>query len=114
MSSDESENEDLTKNPRFLVHRPRWRAEELSTWLRMFDSSHMIERRSCGDHHGAYPRLRVYKSPQDFSKSTRFVPGLPINAYDPDWLARQADVDRYVRHNKDERYDLSCDIGLLK
>jgi hypothetical protein len=80
----------------------------------MFDSSHMIERRSCGDHRGAYPRLRIYKSPQDFSKSIRFVPGLPVNAYDPDWLARQADIDRYVRHNKDEHYDLSCDMGLLK
>jgi hypothetical protein len=114
MSSDESENDDLTKNPRFFVLSPRWRAKELSTWLRMFDSLYMIERRSGGDGRGAYPRLRIYKSPQSFSRSTRFVPGLPVNTYDPSWLARQADADRYVRQNKEEHYDFSCDIGVLK
>ena len=114
MSSDESEYDDLTKNPRFFVRSPRWRAKELTAWLRLFDSVHMIERRSSGDGRGAYPRLRIYASPSSFSRSIKFVPGLPVNAYDPGWLARQGDTDRYVRQDIEERYDFSCDMGILK
>jgi hypothetical protein len=114
MSSDKSEHDDLTGHPRFFVLCPIWRAKELTSWLRMFNSVHMIERRSGDDGRGAYPRLRILATPQRLSGTNKFVSGLPINAYDPSWLARQNDANRYVRHSKEEDYDFLCNIDILK
>jgi hypothetical protein len=82
MSSDESDGKELVRNPsarletpRFQVLRPWWRATELTTWLHIFDSIHMIERRSGdGGSRGDYPRLRVdnAQSPT-YSNSQNFV-----------------------------------------
>ncbi|KAF8877194.1 hypothetical protein BD779DRAFT_1429120, partial [Infundibulicybe gibba] len=94
MSSDESEDEDAhiqaaarLDNPRFKILQPKWRAKPLTIWLRVIDSVHLISRRS-GDKsaRGAYPRLRISNErAPEFSKSKKFVKGLPKNAYDPVW-----------------------------
>ncbi|KAF8879037.1 hypothetical protein BD779DRAFT_1415952, partial [Infundibulicybe gibba] len=94
MSSDESEDEDAhiqaaarLDNPRFKILQPKWRAKPLTIWLRVIDSVHLINRRS-GDKsaRGAYPRLCISdERAPEFSKSKKFVKGLPKNAYDPVW-----------------------------
>ena len=112
MSSDESDLDELPtyprarlKNRRYYVLRPQWRAEELTDWLHIFDSAHMIMRRSqSGGSRGALPHLRLYnaQSPK-FSESKSFVRGLPASAYDEEWLANKH--EHIVRHNKDETYN---------
>jgi hypothetical protein len=123
MSSDESDGKELVRNPsarletpRFQVLRPWWRATELTTWLHIFDSVHMIERRSGdGGSRGAYPRLRVdnAQSPT-YSNSQNFVRGLPINAYNQRWLAGRQDVPFSVRPAEGEMYDFSHDANVLE
>ncbi|KAF8880278.1 hypothetical protein BD779DRAFT_1675976 [Infundibulicybe gibba] len=115
MSSDESEDEDThirsaarLDNPRFKILEPRWRARQLTIWLRVIDSIHLVSRR-CGDKsaRGAYPRLRISNErAPEYSKSKKFVKGLPENAYDTIWLHEQYDAYVNVRPSP-ERYDFN-------
>lgn len=117
MSSDESDREELPRNPRarletphFYVHSPRWRATRLTTWLHIFDAAHTVYRRS-GEAglRGAYPRLRVQNMENPvFSSSKKFVRGLPLNAYDQQWLASRNDVPFTIQPAM-ERYDFDHD-----
>ena len=123
MSSDESDLEELSEhrharieNPRFYVLRPRWRSPVLSAWLHVFDSMHMISRRSLlGPSRGAYPHLRIdnAESPR-YSTSQAFVRDLPINAYDAQWIANKTGCDYSVRPNRYWNYDFSHSNDLLQ
>ena len=122
MSSDESDHDVVAShpparrtNPRYLVRNPEWRAADLTYWLRTFDAGHMIERRSVeGGSRGAFPRLRVYNAESsNISKKKTFVRGLPINAYDQQWLARRKDIQFCVTPDE-QRYDFSHDPDILE
>jgi len=114
MSSDESDLDELPRyprarleNPRYYVLRPQWRAEALGDWLHIFDSVHMVTRRSqSGGSRGALPHLRLYnaQSPK-FSESKSFVRALPINAYNDVWLSNKHGSEYTVRPNRDEIYN---------
>ena len=65
-------------------------------WLRVFDSLYLRHRNQeeHGDQRGCMPRRREHSAKE--STSRKFVPGLPINAYRPDWLEQQMDVPNMV------------------
>lgn len=86
MSSDESDGEDGS-GPVFRVRRPIWRAPVVGRWLQLFDSLNLKRRQLMQDKRGCYPRIRVRSSEPSHSKG--FVEGLPMNAYDESWMARQ-------------------------
>ena len=113
MSSDESDLDELPRyprarleNPRYYVRRPRWRAEALGDWLRIFDSVHMVTHRSqSGGSRGALPHLRLYNAQSaKLSERESFVRALPINAYEEEWLANKHRSEYTVQPNKDEIY----------
>ncbi|KAJ7128190.1 hypothetical protein C8R43DRAFT_887276, partial [Mycena crocata] len=94
MSTDESEgeNEDGEPNQRdperaqYQILNPQWRARRVAVWIRLFDSIHKILRKESGAAAaaGSFPRNRRMTSRQ--STSNKFVPGLPINTYDTQWM----------------------------
>ncbi len=115
MSSDESETEDVDgqHHTQFQILAPLWRARRISGWLRMFDSIHNILRRG-GDteaSQGSFPRRR--RAGQRRSSSAKFVAGLPINAYDSDWIARDA-RRRYDLRPSTEHYDFNHDDDIME
>ncbi|KAJ7041256.1 hypothetical protein C8F04DRAFT_1304069, partial [Mycena alexandri] len=110
MSSDESdhETEDIREGRQttYQILTPLWRASHLAAWLRIFDSLHNILRKS-GDSfasRGSFPRLR--RVGQRRSTNIKFVPGLPLEVYDPSWIAQDA-RRRYDLHPTMEQYDFS-------
>ncbi|KAH9486001.1 hypothetical protein JR316_0000064 [Psilocybe cubensis] len=119
MSSDESDYEDEVEHgavpssgpaPRYIVHQPAWRAASLSFWLQTIDSVQIILRKITGRHRGAFPRLRVASEIESSSRS--FVPDLPINAYNPVWLASRPFFQFEVRPT-DETYSFNHDNRLF-
>lgn len=88
MSSDESDGEDGSR-PVFRVRSPIWRAPIVGRWLQVFDSLYLKRRQITQDKRGCYPRIRV-RSSSEPSCSKGFVEGLPLNAYDESWMARQS------------------------
>jgi len=84
MSSDESDLESGQLQYRIL--RSRWWADTVTTWLRVLDAMHLYDRVE-GDPsllRDAPPRTRILSC--NYSSSTKFVPGLPTNAYRQAWL----------------------------
>lgn len=119
MSSDESEAEDLDLRPatchppRYLIHPPQWRARDVEPWLRMFDSVHNILRRCRVEDHdtrGAFPRIRTPTNRK--SASLTFVPGLPTNAYDAEWMNRDI-LRKYDLHPLPQNYDFTHDADVI-
>ena len=94
MSSDEEEK--VQDGIQYRVLAPRWRSPMLTPWLRMFDAIYRYHRleENTGDMRGALPRRRVPSS--GISTSKKFVPGLPINVYETNWLEEQLDVVNVV------------------
>lgn len=109
MSSDESDYDELANNPpararapRYLVRRPQWRDPGVTPWLREFDVLYFMYRRLSEDRRGAYPRNRIDNPAQArYSQSTRFVKGLPVNAYRDTWIQRRNDVSINVRPDEE-------------
>lgn len=122
MSSDGSDSEDefrrarrvRSENPRYIILLPRWRASGLSTWLHMFDSVHIIMRRSgWGDLRGAWPHLRESNpTAPRYSDNTKFVSQLPRVLYDENWLRIRNDVDVCVKPT-DEPFSCTHDDAIL-
>lgn len=86
MSTDESDSSG-EENTTYVIP-PSWRAQQVTQWLRTFDSVS----RTSGILSGPGPRLRIYNNSR-VSQSTRIVPGLPVNAYDKRWLERRNDIE---------------------
>lgn len=106
MSSDESDYEThavnpsaRTRRPRYRVLRPAWRQNnEMTAWLRLFNSLYHIYRYRKGDLRGAWPRERLDNpSNPQHSHSVQYVRGLPHNAYAREWLDSRNDIQYYVR-----------------
>lgn len=114
MSSDESETEHVggDYHTNYHILRPQWRAGRVTPWLRMFDSIHNILRRSgAPPGGGSFPRQR--RATNRTSTNVKFVPGLPINAYDPEW------IDKDIRRKYDLRplrrlYDFNHDPDIVE
>lgn len=107
MSSDESDHESGLSQ--YRIRLPKWRNPQLAAWLRVFDAIH---RKSCfrpdqtRAGRGARPRLRVVG--QTWSTSESYVSQLPLNAYNPNWLARLNVIEKEdVDAQEDEHYDFS-------
>ena len=86
MSTDESDHELVgTGIPQFRIRKKMWRDERLGVWLRKFDALHRFRRfapiRRAGP--GAQPRVRLISN---VSSTRPPVPGLPVNAYNANWL----------------------------
>ena len=107
MSSDESDHESGLSQYRILL--PKWRNPQLAAWLRVFDAIHRTSRfrpDQTRAGRGARPRLRVVG--QAWSTSTSYVSQLPLNAYNPIWLARLNVIEKEdVDAQEDEHYDFS-------
>jgi hypothetical protein len=95
MSSDE-EDYQPDGTPQYLVLVPRWRDSKVTFWLRVFDLMVIWDRRNRGESvsRGAHPRRRT--PTRRISQSTKFVAGLPINAYHPEWLRNRLEVKNTV------------------
>lgn len=108
MSSDDSDREDRDL-VRYRTRSPPWRADAVTRWLRMFDTISRIFRGETGA--GSNPRIRNSTS----SKSDRkgFVPGLPINVYDPSWLESDA-RRKYDLFPAQETYDFTFDPSIIE
>ncbi|KAJ7601356.1 hypothetical protein DFH06DRAFT_1026347, partial [Mycena polygramma] len=112
MSSDESEADENDGHIRYRIHSPQWRADEVKPWLRTFDSIHNVRRRRGEAHNprGAFPRIRLPTNRK--SDSPKFVKGLPVNAYDPEWMERDS-LRRYDLRPLPQSYDFTHDADAL-
>ena len=101
-----SSNEEVktTKGKKYFVLIPKWRAPMLTPWLRIFDSLYLRHRNreEHGDQRGSMPRKRYACNKE--STSRKFIPGLPINAYRPDWLEQQLDVTNVIHPSDPQPY----------
>ncbi|KAJ7444118.1 hypothetical protein B0H11DRAFT_1747655, partial [Mycena galericulata] len=114
MSSDESETEDIGEDEHIQYHilSPQWRAGRVAPWVRTFDSIHNILRKS-GESQttcGSFPRNR--KMVNRKSTSIKFVAGLPINTYDPEWMERDP-IRKYNLRPLTQQYDFTHDEDVL-
>ena len=95
MSSDEEET--VGQYTRYNVLEPPWRSQEVTAWLRIIDALYMRARRDgvYGDQRGSPTRYRVDGVKR--SANGKFVPRLPRDAYDEEWLALQRHVEDTVQ-----------------
>jgi len=97
VSSDESEYEDGTSGPiRYVVRPPRWRALEWTAFWQIVDAVSAMMKRAFGSTRGALPRVRDHLG-NTFSKSLKFVHGLPYNLYNQEWLLRASNAGLHVQ-----------------
>ncbi|KII89497.1 hypothetical protein PLICRDRAFT_175670 [Plicaturopsis crispa FD-325 SS-3] len=116
MSSDEEEGPPGTRV--FQIYEPRFRADQVTVWLRTFDSIHHLLRSSAPDLRGNWPRSRNVQEDDDndrppLSRSNKFVPGLPVNAYNAEWLRARHDVSYAVRPSQ-EPFDFNHDARFIE
>ena len=96
MSSDESDIDQATNQPKYTVVKPDWRHADLHNWLKVLDQLHhraQINNWS-RDKRGALAHIRV--GSQRVHKKAHAPPHLPINAYDPLWLEGRETL--YIKH----------------
>lgn len=104
MSSDEEDHYRGTKHYRVL--KKRWRAQELTPWLRVFDAAYRKDRSVPFEQgQGAMPRLRYTSNAETHRPVRNAVKGLPRNAYDPDWVASLSSYERGRLGMIDEIYN---------
>ena len=112
MSSDESDGPPGAPRGYSICIHP-WRATGVTPFVRIFDAVAVILRRLRFPHlgggigHGALPRIRVAVVGL-FSTSGRFVPGLPVNTYLPDWISGVRNWDLTVQPTS-EPYNFTHD-----
>jgi len=112
MSSDESDGPPGALRTYRICILP-WRAVGVTPFVRVFDAFAAIRRRSRFPHlgggigRGALPRIRV-AAVGLFSTNDRFVPGLPVNTYMPDWISGIRNRDLTVRPTS-ESYNFTHD-----
>lgn len=112
MSSDESDGSSGAPRVYNICIHP-WRATGVTAFVRIFDAVASILRRLRFPHlgggigRGALPRIRV-ATVGLFSTSGRFVPGLPVNTYLPDWISGIRNRDLTVRPTS-EPYNFTHD-----
>ena len=99
MSSDESDHDALPadpfepQNPQYHVLPPKFRAKELHSFLTALDRFYIQDRKVTNALQGNFPRHRIFdpRSPS-CSHKPLYIDGLPINAYDPQWLQEHPGV----------------------
>lgn len=92
MSSDESLNE-RGRNTKYVRLKHRYRADEVTQWLHVFDRAYFVWRRMRFDvdRRGRPGRIREDREGA-YSSNPKVPPGLPINAFNPAWLKAQNPV----------------------
>ena len=112
MSSDESNGSSGAPRVYNICISP-WRATGVTPFVRIFDAVASILRRlrfphlGSGIGRGALPHIRVAAVGLS-STSGRFVPGLPVNTYLPDWISGIRNRDLTVRPTS-EPYNFTHD-----
>ena len=106
MSSDE---EDVS-NPlvrRFGIIKREWMSQELTYSIRVLDGLSRWQRsqEGQGSQRGQFPRVRFLT--ENMETSSRPIPGLPINAYDQDWLQAISGLQRRDLRIVEEPFDFS-------
>jgi hypothetical protein len=114
MSSDESDNDQVTNQLRYTIIKPDWRHADLHNWLKVFDQLHHRAHVNswCKDKRGAFPHIRV--GSQRIRKKDNAPSHLPVKAYDPLWLESREDL--YVKHvlcPKAEAYDFTHSSAVI-
>lgn len=107
MSTDESVVDPDTGATRYIVTKPEWRHPELHNWLNTFDQLHHwshIESWSLNKH-GAFTHSRT--GSQRVHQKSHVPKGLPINAYDPEWIESRSllYLDHVLCPQRDQRYN---------
>ncbi|KAJ7223832.1 hypothetical protein C8J57DRAFT_1391461 [Mycena rebaudengoi] len=115
MSSDESEVDDSDGELTYSITAPAWRATAATPWLRTLDAAHNLTRiggASSVPHslRGAWAHTRQESGRK---KNGKFVRALPINAYNPAWLA-QNPSKKLVLRPTEEQYDFSHRPDILE
>ncbi|KAJ3775630.1 hypothetical protein FB446DRAFT_825012, partial [Lentinula raphanica] len=92
MSSDEEDPGMRKPRVQYIIQEPRWRSVEVKNWVRLLDYIHLEGRCTNDGGHigftrGAPPRLRVDNN--DKTSDRKYVPELPSNFYDAQWLEEQ-------------------------
>lgn len=87
MSSDESDRDGAQLQ--YKIRLPMWRNKKVTNWLRALDAAYNKLRASedSSSTRGAQPHVRTPARDGFTSTSRKFVSGLPINAYDENWLS---------------------------
>ncbi|KAJ7429043.1 hypothetical protein B0H11DRAFT_1770383 [Mycena galericulata] len=111
MSDTESEVEADGSDVRYYIVSPKWRAGRITPWLRFLDSVYKILRRGGASHatRGALPGMRIPTNRK--STISKYVAGLPINAYDTEWM--DEDLLRKNELRTRQPYDFSHDPDLI-
>lgn len=103
MSSDEEQP--VGHYTQYEVIVPAWRSDLATAWLRIFDAFHSRARKEdCvnGDRRGSQPRMRV--SGEKRGEGSKFVRGLPRNAYSDEWFNNQVHPEITVQPGPPGRY----------
>lgn len=115
MSSDESDHDNGVTQYRVLI-KP-WRAPMLTPFLRAFDAAYRRSRfvPILQNTQGAHPHLRLAptNAPTRATTTRGAVVGLPINAYNPEWLSTLGRFDR-DRLKETEVYEFVHTTAILE
>lgn len=97
VSGDETDHASNRHEEQFAITHLPWRSQdsEVTQWFRTFDYLHMSLRFTVDDRPGPgrFPRVRVPSRRQEQRNKTP-PKGLPINFYDPGYLASLDDFER--------------------
>ena len=111
MSSDEED--EGTPFVRYRVLKKPWRSEAVTTFLRTLDALHRRYRKTggSGSKRGSPPRLRYLGTEES---TTKEVSRLPINAYAPDWYAKQKGLRKDDIDARPSPYDFTINVTVLQ
>ena len=113
MSSDESDYE--TGEVQYYVYRKPWRAEIVTTFLRVLDKLHFYRRFKAApsSFRGSPPRTRIFTNL--ISTTQNFVANLPINAYEVKWFRTLSPVvAKNIVAPNPQPYDFAHDDAILQ
>src|SRR6266576_374651 len=107
MSTDESVIDSDTHQTTYMVTKPEWQHPDLHNWLKVFDQLHHrshIKSWSL-DKHGAFPHICTWS--QKVHWKSHVPTGLPINAYDPNWIKSRESLylDHVLCPQREQQYN---------
>ena len=110
MSTDEEGS--MTQLSSWRILKKEGRSDGVTETFRIMDASGRIWEERYGQKSGSEFRFR-YES-NKISKNDFYIKGLPLNAYDQEWLANLSRLERKKLNTSVEQYDLSINPAFLK
>ncbi|KAH9030593.1 hypothetical protein EDB83DRAFT_2173849, partial [Lactarius deliciosus] len=108
ISSDESSFDPHTSQTTYTVVKPSWRHPDIHHWLKVFDDLHHRNHINAFvlNKRGMFTHIRT--SSQKVGQAQYAPPGLPVNAYDPNWLQSKTALSlKHELHPKEYPYDFN-------